>query len=225
MSYTSTYANKPPNAKGIGMTIGVHVIVVAGVMMIPGIELPDRIPTILETFNVPDEKKPDPVIEPLKPEVQIPRESVVKAPKPRVDNLPQAADSSPTPFADVNDGLALGGSGSAIDIPLTPLETITPVPDPVIAEAQLNQRFASSFLPPYPSGELRLGNEGTVSVRVLVDTDGRAKKVQLISSPRPSFWAATESHALKKWRFKPATKDGKPFESWITLKVKFEIKS
>ena len=42
MSYTSAQTKKPPNAKGITLTIGIHLLVVAGVIAMPGIELPDK---------------------------------------------------------------------------------------------------------------------------------------------------------------------------------------
>ena len=62
-------------------------------------------------------------------------------------------------------------------------------------------------------------------VTVLVGTDGRVKDIQLIESPHEDFWSATRKQALRKWRFTPATKDGKPVESWMTLKVLFQINS
>ena len=58
---------------------------------------------------------------------------------------------------------------------------------------------------------------------MLVGTDGRVKDIQLIESPHEDFWTATRKQALTRWRFTAATKDGKPIESWMTLKVRFEI--
>ena len=96
-----------------------------------------------------------------------------------------------------------GGAGSGIEIEIEPLPAVEITPDPVIVEARLNNRYARQFQPAYPSGQLRREEEGVVSVRVLVGTDGRAKQVELIDSPHPDFWEATRRHALKKWRFTP----------------------
>ena len=60
---------------------------------------------------------------------------------------------------------------------------------------------------------------------MLVGTDGRVKDIQLVESPHEDFWSATRKQALNKWRFTPATKDGKPVESWMALKVVFQINS
>ena len=90
---------------------------------------------------------------------------------------------------------------------------------------RLDSRYADRFQPAYPVGQLRLEREAEVSVRVLVGSDGRVKQIELIDSPHEDFWNATRKQALKSWRFTPATRDGKPFESWMTLKVRFEINS
>ena len=49
------------------------------------------------------------------------------------------------------------------------------------------------------------------------------KNIALIESPHGDFCNATRKQALSIWRFTPATKDGNPYESWMTLKVGFEI--
>ena len=218
MSFASTYANKPPNYKGMGITVGVHAMVFAGVMALPGIELPERLPNVLKTYEV-KENKPKPIekiVEPEKPLVTLPPTAI----SPVVPLVEPPISVAPPPT--ITAGAAsvdLSGIGESIRV-TPPAEVL---PDPVIAEAGLNTRFSRQFQPNYPSGQLRLGTEGMVTVRVLVGTNGRAKQIELIATPHQDFWTATKRHALRKWRFNPATRDGKPFESWITLKVKFEI--
>ena len=112
-----------------------------------------------------------------------------------------------------------------MDIRFDPPEITDPITEPVFVQPKLNTRYAGQFQPRYPAGLLRLEEEGVVSVKVLVGTNGRAKDIKLLSTPHPDFWESTRKHALRKWRFTPATEDGKPVESWITLKVKFEINS
>ncbi len=221
MSFTSTYAQKPPNYKGICMAVGVHVVIIAGIMAMPGIELPGKLPTIIQTYDVkmaPEPLKPPP--EPKEAQVETPKKAGETTKVTPIVNTPVFDDLIPTTFTSVDDGIDFSRVGDRITIPVTPLETIA---DPVIADAKLNTRFSKQFQPPYPSGLLRMGEEGMVTVRVLVGRDGRAKQIELIDSPHEGFWTATKRHALKKWRFQPATKDGAPFESWMTLKVRFEI--
>ncbi len=223
MSFTSTYAQKPPNYKGISLTVGIHVLVVAGIMAMPGIDLPGKLPNVVATYNVKEKPK---LVE-IKPE---PKEQLVETPKrPReaakvtpVVPRPVFNDPPENSFASVENGIDFSGTGGRIVVPVEPIEVI---PDPIIADAKLNARYSKQFQPPYPSGLLRMGEEGMITVRVLVGTNGRAKQIELIDSPHDGFWTATKRHALKKWRFEPATKDGVRFESWITLKVRFQINS
>ena len=96
-------------------------------------------------------------------------------------------------------------------------------PTPVFNAAERDARFARSFQPDYPVGMLRQEIEGSVTVRVLIGSDGRVRQVQILRAADPDFAKSTERQALKAWRFKPATRDGKPVEDWQTLTVRFDI--
>jgi protein TonB len=81
----------------------------------------------------------------------------------------------------------------------------------------------SELQPPYPASEQRAGSEGTVVVLLTIGADGRVKAVRRISAASEAFWRATERHALRHWRFKPATVDGVPVESTQRLTVHFRL--
>lgn len=132
-----------------------------------------------------------------------------------------------TPILDGDFGMTpLAGSGtiSGIGDDFGAVPVPVPVPDPVLIKPQWNPRFAGQVQPDFPSGKLRAGIEGKVTVRVLVGTDGRAKAVEQVSATDADFFRATERQALRKWRFKPATRDGVPVEEWMTVSVNFTIK-
>lgn len=218
MSYASVYKNETPRSKGLILTGAVHAAVIAGVIATPGIEIPEILNGPFIATHIPNPQQPDPVIEDKKPEVKVAPQTRQRAPdRPNIDLIPPPV----VPLHGYSDlGLGTGSGGTGIEIPFEPIEI---APDPVIVGASLNTRYAEQFQPAYPPGQLRLEREGEVSVRVLVGTDGRVKRVELVESPHEDFWIATRKQALKKWRFTPATKDGKPYESWMTLKVRFEI--
>ncbi|MEO9913634.1 TonB family protein [Parasphingorhabdus sp.] len=220
MSYVSAYENKTPRSKGVIMAAVVHAVIIGGVIAMPGIEIPERFEGPIFAFPVPVDKPPEPIVEETPPEVKTARPTVQAPPdKPRIE-------LTPPPIVPIEGyariDLATGSDGTGDEIPFQAIEV---EPDPVIVAATLNQRYASHFQPAYPTGQLRLEREGEVSVRVLVGTDGRVKNIELIDSPHADFWTATRKQALSKWRFTPATSDGKPIESWMTLKVRFEINS
>lgn len=99
---------------------------------------------------------------------------------------------------------------------------IEPKP-PVRVEAQIDGRYSRDLQPPYPPSEQRMGNEGTVTVRVTIGANGRVKAVSRVSAASDAFYKATERHALRSWRFKPATVDGKAVESEKVMTVHFRI--
>lgn len=94
---------------------------------------------------------------------------------------------------------------------------------PVFVGPQIDGKYMSAFQPPYPPGKQRLGEEGVVVVRVLVGPDGRVKQVARVEAADDAFYKVTAEQALRKWRFKPATRDGVPVEGWREMTVRFEL--
>ncbi|MBJ7378170.1 energy transducer TonB, partial [Sphingobium sp.] len=67
------------------------------------------------------------------------------------------------------------------------------------------------------------GLEGAVTVRVTISAEGRVTAIEKVSATDESFWAATQRHALRKWRFRPATRDGVAVVSTKILTVRFTL--
>jgi TonB family protein len=77
---------------------------------------------------------------------------------------------------------------------------------------------------PYPPLAQRQGVEGTVELSVLVDETGRVTDAKVVSGPaqRVGFnEAAIET--VKRWKFRPATKNGVPVKVWLPVKVDFRL--
>jgi periplasmic protein TonB len=100
-----------------------------------------------------------------------------------------------------------------------------PPPAPVRVEAEVDPRHAGALQPPYPASEERMGNEGSVAIRVTIGTDGRVKEAEKVRATSEAFWRATERHARANWRFRPATLDGRPVESKKVMTVHFQIRN
>lgn len=75
--------------------------------------------------------------------------------------------------------------------------------------------------PKYPESARTVGATGKVTVRVVVGTDGKVKAVKILSSFGNPACEAAAVEAAKKWEFKPATKDGVPFEQKVTIPFSF----
>lgn len=202
----------------LGAAFAIQGVILAGLLsMAP--KIASNPPKVFETVFFPEDRSVPPPVETQKPVVKPPI-SRIDTPQPIID--PPAPDSfvlPTTPPAPLPLG-PIAGTGTSPVLPLDP-----PKPDPIMVGAQPDPRFARDFQPDYPGQLVRMGVEGKVTVKILVGTDGRVKAVQQVFADDPAFFRATEQQALRRWRFKPATRDGVAIESWREMTVRFRMES
>lgn len=164
-------------------------------------------------IEVPRKPNPPPVAPPREAEVSRPR-LVPAAPT----SNPPKMDVQPWPLVDPRPGdiavepiqIADAGTGRG--------EAITPP----LAGAHLEYDAAPP--PPYPAQAVRQMLTGTVTLRVLVDVDGRPLEVQVErSSGHRLLDAAARRQVLAKWRFRPATQDGRAVQAIGMVPVVFRL--
>lgn len=203
---------------GIGFAVGMTGLVVIGLMT----AAPKLIPA---SFNPPfriiqiDAPKPPPLEQPKPQPQRIARqETQIQRVDPTIKVQPTDI-LRPITTVDVashgDPGLLPGNGDGGVKI--------DPPKPPVLVKANVDPRYARDFQPFYPPSERRVGNEGRVVVRVLIGTDGRVHAVEPVSATSEAFLEATRRRALERWRFKPATRDGEPVESWQQMAVRFVL--
>lgn len=174
----------------------------------------------LITYTVPPDAPPPPPLKKVEPEVKVPTQPTPTVVEPQVVLPTKPVEPfvvQPDPQPSFGTGTATGeGTGTGVVDPPKPAP-------PVLSKADVDPRYARDFQPVYPAEERRAGNEGVVTLKVLIGVDGRVREVQRVASPSDAFWRVTEQRALGKWRFKPATRDGIPYESWRTMTVRFRL--
>jgi protein TonB len=215
--YDHSRASRPVSA---GAALLINGALIAGLMFAAPEIIPDDKPDIFTGTAVPIDPPPDPEPQPEKKRIaRTPTARPLHQPEPRVPTPPTGpvlgATRDPVP---PNYDPPVGPSGAGAVV-------IDPPPLPVLVDATVDSRYAGSFQPDYPGPELRQEKEGLVKVRVLIGVDGRIKAVEQLASPTPGFFETTRRHALSKWRFRPATRDGIPVESWKVMTVRFRITS
>jgi protein TonB len=84
---------------------------------------------------------------------------------------------------------------------------------------------ASNQKPIYPNMSKRLGEQGTVVLRVLVKADGNAGEVEVKSSSSYPRLDQAAIDAVKTWRFNPAKIDGKAIDEWYQVPIPFKLQS
>ena len=69
---------------------------------------------------------------------------------------------------------------------------------------------------------LRLGEQGTVVLTVMVKSDGSASDVEVKSSSGVARLDRAAAEAVKTWRFNPATVDGKAIDKSYEVPITFK---
>jgi protein TonB len=96
-------------------------------------------------------------------------------------------------------------------------------PQPVITAAAVDRSHPLTQ-PPYPMSSIHLGEAGALALDILVGADGRVRDAKVSkSSGYDRLDQAAVSEAKQHWHLRPATRNGVPFEQWLTLKVVFRF--
>ena len=97
------------------------------------------------------------------------------------------------------------------------------IPLPIRRAAEVDPNFRAALQPPYPPIEERAQREGQVRVRITIGANGRVTAIDQLSATSDAFWRVTQRQALSRWRFRPATVDGRPVESTMLFTVTFRL--
>jgi protein TonB len=96
-------------------------------------------------------------------------------------------------------------------------------PQPVITAARVDRSHPLTQ-PSYPMSSIHLGEAGALALDILVGADGRVRDAKVAkSSGYDRLDQAAVSEAKQHWHLRPATRNGVPFEQWLTLKVVFRF--
>jgi protein TonB len=105
-----------------------------------------------------------------------------------------------------------------------PVEIAPPAPPPVVA-ARFDADYLHNPKPVYPSMSRRLGEEGTVRLRVKVGAGGTALTVETERSSGFGRLDAAALEAVRRWRFVPARRGDIAIEAWVAVPIVFKLES
>jgi protein TonB len=149
---------------------------------------------------VPSNPRPN-VQQQQQPPVQQPQQQAVKEPERTrvIDNKPtvQVPIQGPSPATDAS------GAGSALDV------------GSLIVYATKQQA------PTYPPAARSMRTTGVVKVEVTVNETGEVAEVQKASGPM--LLQAAAKDAIRKWKFKPFTRDGQPVKATGFVNFNFSL--
>jgi protein TonB len=75
----------------------------------------------------------------------------------------------------------------------------------------------------YPIGSQSKGEEGTVTLTVLVRPNGRGTKVKLINSSGFQDLDIAAIQTVMNWHFLPATDNGEAVSDWTNLQIVYKL--
>ena len=140
-----------------------------------------------------------------------------KTPPPKAPSQPIVQPSTTTPIITTPSAPA-----PTIAAPVTPQNSTAP-PAPSIRTGAAIQPGASCAKPDYPSASRRLEEEGTVSLKFLIGADGRVLQSEIEKTSGFPRLDEAARNALSKCQFRPGTIDGKPEQSWASIKYTWRL--
>ena len=86
-------------------------------------------------------------------------------------------------------------------------------------------KVVSEVKPQYTPEAIRAKIQGTVTMNVVVRTDGTPRDIEITKSLDAKYGLDTQAvAALSQWRFEPGLKDGKPVPVRVTVEMRFTLK-
>lgn len=183
-----------------------HVGVVSALILYPATQVEIKIPPVVQLVKLAPLPEPEPVVEPqpVKPPPPPPPEPKPKPAakaKPKPVPKPEPVKPEPAPEPVVETAKARE--------PVKPAPALKPAPKPVYKPVNVQAAYLSNPKPDYPRIALRRGWEGVVVLQIDLDQEGQPQRVEIADSSGHRVLDKAAQAAVRRWRFNPATRDGK----------------
>jgi protein TonB len=203
--YSQSFVAKPQRPLALMLMVLVHIgliIALTGGLKAP-LSLPALDPTKVRVIDPPPTTKPKPIaVVPVAP--WRPTHTATE---------PPLVSKTGEPIAAIDNGVQPGDStdGQTTDI----AQTVVP--------PRTDSRYPLTQ-PAYPSASRRMGEEGTVELKLYITIDGRVGEARI---ERSSGFARLDEAALRKalrsWRLLPARVNDVPVPGWHHIAVTFHL--
>ena len=178
-----------------------HVLIVYGLMVATGVVRQPAFVAPIEAVFIPETTQPE-----EQPEVKI---------KPEIEQ--PVANDQPPPEVQFEEAV------------VPPSEVPVPASASAISGSQQqgapaqDLKTANRVDPTYPPASRRAGEQGTVRLKVLVDTNGRPSNVEVAQSSGFPRLDEAAVQAVRKWRFEAATDGSKKIQAYTQVAVTFKL--
>lgn len=171
---------------------------------------------VLQAFLIVPQQVAPRIVPPAPPQ---PERKIKQAPKPPEPLPPPLSTTAVEPSATV--------APPAAPVEAKPAPAAAP-PAQAASLPIVAPRFDAEYLdnpkPAYPVSSRRRGEEGRVVLRVFVDAQGRAAKVEVQDSSGHGRLDESALAAVSRWRFVPARRGNEPFAAWVRVPIVFSLR-
>jgi len=205
------HPSRATRGTGVAFAIGMHVLIGAALVSYePARSALLNAAPIMVSLITPSRPDAKPVETPPRPQ-------------PVVKPQPKPPEPQPLITAPVE-------TPSLSPILVAPPPPPPPEPSPVAAApepATSAPIFAADYLdnppPAYPAMSRRVGEQGRVVLRVLVNPKGRSDDVEIRSSSGHSRLDDAARETVRRWRFVPAKRGDQPVPAWVLIPISFKL--
>jgi periplasmic protein TonB len=202
------------NRIGLGVTVAMHVLAVAALLSYEPARqaLLAAAPIMVDLIAPPKVEPPQP-----KPPTELPK------PKPVVKLVQRPIEPPPILTAPAEAPSPIIAPPPPPPAPAPPIQQ-APAPL-VMTEPIYNADYLSNPAPIYPSVSRRMGEQGKVILRVLVNIKGTADDVQVRTSSGFGRLDDAARDTVRRWKFVPAKRGPDPVAAWVLIPVSFRLES
>ena len=216
-SWSAASASRQPSRlPDIAITLGLHAAVLAVLLAYaPARQTLAELAPIMVTLVQPQPVAPPKTLPKPKPVV---RQAVKRIePKPQAMLTTQAPEPAPA---------AIQAPAPPPPAPPEPIAAAAPPAPPApVVPPQFNADYLNNPAPQYPALSRRLGEEGRVVLRVLVDERGLPARVELRSSSGHDRLDAVALNTVRRWKFVPARRGDQAVSAWVLVPISFSLRS
>ena len=171
----------------------------------------------------PPPVEPHPVVRPMERPRPQPHHTPRPAPPPAPKPIP-IAPPEPAPAAPAAPSVPPPAAPPvAAPAPEAAPATVTPAAPAKIEPPSSNADYLKNPKPPYPPISKRLGEQGTVIVRVLIGADGLPQKDELKQSSGFDRLDRVALETVMKWRYVPGKRGGVAQAMWVNVPINFVL--
>jgi protein TonB len=167
---------------------------------------------------------PEPAPEPPKPQPAAPKSvPVVKKAVTRPRPVPPVASTTPSPQAITTSPPAPAPPEPVASAP--PVAAAAPAPAPPAPPKTFSTgiEYIRAPEPEYPPIARRMGEEGKVILRVLVNEKGRPENIEIQRSSGSARLDEAARQAVMRALFKPFSEDGKAVSAYALVPIRFQL--